>query len=238
MRCKPGQRYPAAEVVDRTARSWFGEDHGLDWFREHGVIRLPRDVEEAYIGPFLDARVPIYLEHFLRSRRRAEKGRSTNWGSSGTSRTTSRCPTGCRAPSYDGAAEGRLRPDRRPLQVPLTSTAATATRIRGSTSSASGPTPTTSSSTKSVGQGQGHPRRRHACGWNRRCTRCSAKVKLTQCIHPEAVGVGGHFGHWSPGMPVARGKGINFNSLLPTDIDHIDKISTALDHCVQVKIYK
>ena len=65
-----------------------------------------------------------------------------------------------------------------------------------------------------------------------------ATVKLTQCIHPEAVGVGGHFGHWSPGMPIARGKGVNFNSLLPTDIDHIDKISTALDHCVQVKVYK
>jgi anaerobic selenocysteine-containing dehydrogenase len=65
-----------------------------------------------------------------------------------------------------------------------------------------------------------------------------ATVKLTQCIHPEAVGVGGHFGHWSPGMPVSRGKGINFNALLPTDLDHIDLISSALDHCVQVKIYK
>ena len=65
-----------------------------------------------------------------------------------------------------------------------------------------------------------------------------ATVKLTQCIHPQAVGVGGHFGHSSPGMPVARGKGVNFNALLPTDLEHIDKISTALDHCVQVRIYK
>ena len=59
-----------------------------------------------------------------------------------------------------------------------------------------------------------------------------ATVKLTQCIHPQAVGVGGHFGHWSGGMPIARGKGINFNSLLPTDLDHIYMIFTALDHCV------
>jgi anaerobic selenocysteine-containing dehydrogenase len=65
-----------------------------------------------------------------------------------------------------------------------------------------------------------------------------AKVKLTQCIHPQAVGIAGHFGHWSPGMPIARGKGVNFNSLLPTDLNHIDKISTALDHCVEVKVYK
>jgi anaerobic selenocysteine-containing dehydrogenase len=64
------------------------------------------------------------------------------------------------------------------------------------------------------------------------------RVKLTQCIHPEVVGIAGHFGHWSQGMPIARGKGVNFNSLLPTDLDHIDKISTALDHCVQVRLYK
>ena len=63
-------------------------------------------------------------------------------------------------------------------------------------------------------------------------------MKLTECIHPEAVGVGGHFGHWSPGMPVSRGKGVNFNSLLPTDLDHVDMISTALDHCVEVRVYK
>jgi hypothetical protein len=52
------------------------------------------------------------------------------------------------------------------------------------------------------------------------------------------VGIAGHFGHWAPGMPIARGKGVNFNSLLPTDLNHIDKISTALDHCVEVKVYK
>jgi anaerobic selenocysteine-containing dehydrogenase len=69
-------------------------------------------------------------------------------------------------------------------------------------------------------------------------TKVRVKVKLTQCIHPQVVGVAGHFGHWSPGMPIARGKGINFNSLLPTDLEHIDKISTALDHCVEVRVYK
>jgi len=63
-------------------------------------------------------------------------------------------------------------------------------------------------------------------------------VRLSQCIHPEVVGVAGHFGHWSPGMPVAKGKGVNFNALLPNDLERIDLISTSLDHCVEVKIYK
>ena len=39
-------------------------------------------------------------------------------------------------------------------------------------------------------------------------------------------------------MPISKGKGVSFNALLPTDMDHIDKVSTALDHCVQVKVYK
>ncbi len=68
--------------------------------------------------------------------------------------------------------------------------------------------------------------------------RVRTRVKLTQCIHPQVVGIAGHFGHWAPGMPISKGKGVNFNSLLPTDMDHIDKISTALDHCVEVRVYK
>ena len=65
-----------------------------------------------------------------------------------------------------------------------------------------------------------------------------ARVKLTQCIHPQVVGVGGHFGHWALGMPISRGKGVNFNSLCPTDLEHVDTISGSLDHCVEVKVYK
>jgi hypothetical protein len=60
---KPGQVYPSADVVDQAARAWFGEEHGRGWVQEYGVIRHPRDVE-AYIGPYIKARMPIYLEHF------------------------------------------------------------------------------------------------------------------------------------------------------------------------------
>ncbi len=62
---KPDRRYSAADVVDRAARSWFGDECGLDWFRKNEMIRISRDVEEAYIGPSLKARIPVYLEHFL-----------------------------------------------------------------------------------------------------------------------------------------------------------------------------
>ena len=68
-----------------------------------------------------------------------------------------------------------------------------------------------------------------------RVGKVSAKAKVTQCIHPEAVGISSHFGHLARGMPVARGKGANFNNLLPLTLD---PVSTGVDACVRVKVYK
>jgi anaerobic selenocysteine-containing dehydrogenase len=232
---KPGQRYPIAEVVDRTARSWFGEDHGLDWFREHGVISLPRDIEESYIGPRLKARLPIYLEHMLQ---RGEELKNVlarmglDWDLSDYNPLSDWMP----CPSFDAVRKGdydliavhfkfpyvygaygnenpwinEICEQTEAYHILLNESVAQAKGI------ADGDTVWLESPVRKV----------------------RAKVKLTQCVHPQVVGIGGHFGHWSPGMPIARGKGVSFNALLPSDLDHIDKISTALDHCVEVKVYK
>ncbi len=63
----------------------------------------------------------------------------------------------------------------------------------------------------------------------------TGKAKVTECIHPEAVGISGHFGTYAKGMPVAYGKGANINKLTPFDID---PVSTGIDSCVKVKVYK
>ena len=56
--------------------------------------------------------------------------------------------------------------------------------------------------------------------------------------HPEAVAVAGTFGSWAKGKPIARGKGVHHNSLLPVSDDRIDVLSGAIDDCVEVKVYK
>ena len=61
------------------------------------------------------------------------------------------------------------------------------------------------------------------------------EAKVTECIHPEVVGLSGHFGSFAKGKPVAYGKGANFNKLVPYDTD---PITTGVDACVQVKVYK
>ncbi len=37
------------------------------------------------------------------------------------------------------------------------------------------------------------------------------RLKLTQAIHPEGLGIAACAGHWGNGMPVAKGKGVFFN---------------------------
>ena len=232
---KPGQRYPMAEVVDRQARSWFGEERGLAWFQEHGVIRQPRDVEEAYIGPYVKARIPIYLEHFL------ERGgqlkavldqMKLDWDLSDYQPIGDFRP----CPSYEALQKGDYDLIAVHFKFPFVYGAygsenpwidelceqTDAYRILINESAAKA---------KGISNGDSVWLESPVC-------KVRAIAKVTQCIHPEVVGVGGHFGHWAPGMPISRGKGVNFNSLLPTDLDHIDLISTALDHCVEVKVYK
>jgi anaerobic selenocysteine-containing dehydrogenase len=232
---QPGHRYSAFELVDRTAQSWFGEEHNLDWFREHGLITLPKSVEEAYYGPFLDARLPIYLEHFLD--RGAELKSVLDemglaWDLSDYKPLSDFLP----CPSFEAIRKREYDLIAVHFKLPFTYGAygnenPWIDELCERTDAYNILLNETVGKAKGIRDGD-------VVWLESPVQKVRARVKLTQCIHPEAVGVGGHFGHWSPGMPVARGKGVSFNALLPTDVDHIDLISSALDHCVEVKVYK
>ena len=232
---KADTRYPVSDVVDRMTKSWFGEERGLEWFRESGVIRHSRSVEEAYIGPFLEARIPIYLEHFLARGDELKKvvgELGLDWDFSDYTPLSDWMP----CPSFDAVQKGEYDLIAVHFKLPYT---------YGSYGNENPWIDEICERTNAydilvnemIGKAKGL-RDGDEVWLESPAAKVKAKVKLTQCIHPEAVGVAGHFGHWAPGMPVAKGKGVSFNSLLPTDLDHIDMISTALDHCVPVKVYK
>ena len=229
------QRYSASEAIDRMARAWFGEEHDLAWFQKHGVIPMPRDVETAYIGPFLQARLPIYLEHFLDRGEELKKVLSQmgqEWDLSDYQPLSEWMP----CPSYKAIQNGEYDLIAVHFKFPYVyggfgNENPWINEICERTNAYSILVNAAVGKAKGIRDGD-------AVWLESPVQKVKATVKLTQCIHPQVVGVGGHFGHWAPGMPIAQGKGINFNALLPTDLDHIDKISTALDHCVQVKLYK
>lgn len=232
---QPAVRYPVSEVVDRMARSWFGEQQGLKWFQDNGVIRIPRDVEEAYIGPYINARLPIYLEHFLdrgEELKTVVSEMGVEWDFSDYQPLSDWMP----CPSYEAVRNGEYDLIAVHYKIPF---------VYGGFGNENPwinelceQTDTYNILVNAEVAGAKGIRDGDEVWLESPVRKVRAKVKLTQCIHPQVVGVGGHFGHWSSGMPIARGKGINFNSLLPTDLEHIDKISTALDHCVQVRLCK
>jgi len=67
----------------------------------------------------------------------------------------------------------------------------------------------------------------------------TGRLRVTELVHPECVNVCGTFGHWAQGMPIARGKGVMHNRLLPSpSLERIDTLSGQIDQCVRVKITK
>jgi hypothetical protein len=56
--------------------------------------------------------------------------------------------------------------------------------------------------------------------------------------HPQTVGIAGCAGHWTKGMPIAKGKGTHFDPLLACDLDHVDPVSLNLETAAKVKINK
>ena len=63
------------------------------------------------------------------------------------------------------------------------------------------------------------------------------RVRLTQAMHPEGLGIAACAGHWGDGMPIAKGKGVFFNDLLEIDWQRCSPINLNLDLCVRVKVY-
>jgi anaerobic selenocysteine-containing dehydrogenase len=64
----------------------------------------------------------------------------------------------------------------------------------------------------------------------------TGEVCLTEGIHPKVVAIAVIAGHWAKGLPVARGRGMHFNTLVPLDLENVDKLSSAFDSKVKVRV--
>jgi len=48
----------------------------------------------------------------------------------------------------------------------------------------------------------------------------------------------GQSGHWAKGMPMAKGKGVNFNSLIDFKVRGMDPLTATVDILVKLKLRK
>lgn len=59
----PDTRYSVEEFWDQRAKGIYGEEKGLDWFKENGHAVYERPAEERYM-PYGDLRIPFYFNFF------------------------------------------------------------------------------------------------------------------------------------------------------------------------------
>ena len=233
-RLESERKYSYADICDAELKSTFGAERGMEWFAKNGVIKWPKKPEEVYWRHFVDVRVPIYWE-FL-----------TTLGEKTAAIAEPRgvpiprefyqplpdflpCPSHrCQAPGFDFYAfyyRDPLHTNSYTLENPWLDEAA-----QLDPHSYSVTINAAAATKKGFADGQ--------MVWIETDTgrKVKGRLKLSQTVHPEGLGIAACAGHWSKGMPVAMGKGVSFNDLLEIDWEHCSPVNLNLDLCVRVKL--
>jgi molybdopterin-containing oxidoreductase family molybdopterin binding subunit len=229
----PNARYTMDELYDRWTKSLFGPERGIDWFKTHGYHKVRRTPQENYPGPFIKARFPMYFENMLRAKNSVAKV-AEQLGHKWDTSDYKALPEWKPCPAYEngkppfdlfvvnfkipfhGLSITTQNPwlselsERNPYAYKILINAETAAR-------------------KGVNDGD-------EIWVESEAGKVKGVAKVTECIHPEVIGIAGVFGSWAEGKPVAKGKGVHFNTLLPLNMERVDPISSGVDSCIRVKV--
>ncbi len=228
----PSRKYTNDEIGDRRFKSQFGEEKGLEWFKKNGFFSFKRKVDELYPLPWLKARFPLYFENIKTAGVKVQEVTQSmglkDWDLSDYEPLPDWKP--CDAHRHAGGFDLSACN----FRVPTHNFSVTAENPWLCEFAELNPyAQAVIINTKTA-------RERGIKDNDRVYVESSvAKVtgiaKVTECVHPDAVGISSHFGSFAKGKPIAYGKGTNLNRLTPFDID---TVSTGLDSCVKVKVYK
>ncbi|MAF49700.1 MAG: molybdopterin-dependent oxidoreductase [Rhodospirillales bacterium] len=228
------RRYDFTEVCDADLKDKFGDEHDLEWFKENGVISWPKKPEEVYWRAFVDVRVPVYLEWMTDVFEQANAIAAPR-GMEIPAEHYSPLPDWLPCPSHEcDSAEhdlyafyyrDTLHTNSYTMENPWLDEAARLDPF---------------SYTIAVNEDTGREKGLKSGDAVRLETDTGlgvdGRLRLTQAIHPEGVGIAALAGHWADTLPVAKGKGVFFNDLLALDWEHSSPSNLNLDLCAKVKI--
>ncbi len=233
-RLEPEKKYTWEEVSDAELKTNFGAERGLDWFKEHGLIRWPKKPQEVYWRHFEPVRVPVYWE-WMSDLRDKMNAITEPRGITMPEEFYQPLPDWLPCPSHTCKADGfdlyafyyrdTVHTNSYTMENPWLDEAARmdpysyAIAVNAETGRAKGlvdgqPITVDTETGRSV----------------------TGRVRLTEAIHPEGVGIAALCGHWTDGMPIAKGKGVFFNDLLELDWDHASPVNINLDLCARVRV--
>jgi len=233
----PSGRLTAAEIGDAVVKSMFGPEHDWEWFKEHGYIRWPKRVEEAYWMWYSDVRVPvIYMEFLAHMKPEIEKiNKDTglfldpeqytpliSWFACTTHKV--------KDPKYDlycFSYRDILHSGSQTMEQPWIDEA-----------SLMNPWTYNITINTATGKGKGLKDGDTVEVETYMGRKETGIVKLMEGHHPLTVGIAACSGHWAKGMPIARGKGTNFDNLLPMTFEHMDPVCANIEIAVRVSVKK
>jgi anaerobic selenocysteine-containing dehydrogenase len=236
-RMEPTQSYSVEEILNRHIKSTLGAEYGLEQLRETGFVAFPRTLAERFPRALKKLpRVPLYFEFLLETGAQLDKV-AVEAGLEIDSRSFQALPSWypCTAqqqapPQYDLIAVNYKLPfhsynmtqdnpwlaeiaERHPYAYKVMINARTAAE-------------------KDIADGD--PLRIETPGG----ASAQGIAKVSECIHPEVIGIASCFGHWAKARATARGRGIHFNSLIPYRLSQIDAMAGLMDACVKVRVSK
>jgi anaerobic selenocysteine-containing dehydrogenase len=239
---KPKTRYSVGDITKRIAKMTAmisGKEITADTFTvKDPILNLgDKTVKEAYAGPFMNptAKIPLYYEHFIDVGKKVEKVARENgldfWDVSHYNPMPEWRP--CPAFEEDGREfDLFMSSSKVPLHYhtvsadnPWINDISTHNRLDYNVL-----LNTETAKKKGIKNGD------IVC-IESRVGKITGKVKVTEGVHPQVVGMLAMGGHWSRGLPIAKGKGTNANSLIAFDINNMETLSGQLDTCARVKIY-
>ncbi len=229
------RKYTYEEICDLWLKAVSGDEtKGLDWFKEHGQLTYKRNVRERYSLPALKHRIPLYYEHFLKAKEwpeKAAKEMNISWDTSDYTPLPDWKP--CPAFKPDGKYDLFVVN----YTIPFHQYSITPENPWLSEISERNPYVHKIMVNTETARKRGIRDGATICVETIGGRKVTGKAKVTECIHPEVLGIGGVFGAWADGKPIAKGKGAHFNSLIPFDLEHIDKLSASADACERVRVY-
>jgi anaerobic selenocysteine-containing dehydrogenase len=233
---KPDERFNETDLADRALQFWFGDDHGLSYFKEHGFLRWQKKVEEAYWRYFVDCRVPVYLEFMTNIKEKmqiitkqigldvdyTQYSPLINWAPCSIHRESN--------PEYDlycFSYRDVLHTGSATMEQPWLDEASMMNPY-----------------TYNICMNRDTAARK-GLGDGDRITletptgrKVEGSLKVMEGHHPQTVSIGACSGHWAKGLPIARNKGTNFDNLLELDMKHSDPISLNIETAARVKVTK
>lgn len=233
-RLQGDRKYSFEEICDADLKNNFGPERGLDWFKEHGVIKWPKKPEEVYWRPFADVRVPVYWEFLVPVFEKMDAIAAPRGIKIPPEYyeplpdflpCLSHC---CQKPGFDLYAfyyRDVLHTNSFTMENPWLDEAAQLD-----------PFSYTIAINAETGRKKGLTDGARIWVENEKGRKVAGRVHLTEAIHPEGLGVAACAGHWGDGMPIAKGKGVFFNDLLELDWAHSSPINLSLDLCARVKV--